>query len=166
MFPIDQVSKLHIQRDLEKAQKVIKGGFVMWWNMLHIICIWFWNSWKFEPFNLSLNFCSKIYHVSKFWDSPFFVRKFCDSSKFESFLPRIQFVTKRFEFWAISCIFHHVTNPPSMTFWAISRSKIYGQCCMGRKDPSRSKIYLSVLNFKKFICGSIRLIWKFRIAVK
>ena len=22
----------------------------------------------------------------------------------------------------ISCIFHHVTNPPSMTFWAISRS--------------------------------------------
>ena len=50
------------------------------------ICMWFWDSSKFEPFSFLFISARKIDHVSKFWDGSLFnlvVRKFWDSSEFE-----------------------------------------------------------------------------------
>ena len=68
----------------EIAQKAIEGANVTCWNMLHIICIWFWNGSTIEPFSFSLIFAQNIDHVLFSWDgSLFLARKSWDSSKFE-----------------------------------------------------------------------------------
>ena len=93
---------------LQFVQTVVNAGRMVRWlkksskeTMTHAsICIWFWDGSKFEPFIFLLFLPRNIDHVS-FGQSGslFLARKFWSGSKFESLLPRIQFL---FEFWAIS----------------------------------------------------------------
>ena len=124
LYPLDTGGTL---RELKKISKEPRSHGV--------ICMWSWESSKFETFSFPCFSLRNINHMSKTRErSLFLVRKSRESSKFE--LKKWAFSGKRhvidiskrklgilvriLSSLRITCILRHVILAPSMSFWALS----------------------------------------------
>ena len=133
------------------AQKVIEGGIASCRHM-HEILRWF-------NFKLAQNLRSRVktprwltFSDQKLWDSSKFEQKLESRYWLLRILSHLRVsglkkvshlgvLTRHRRFWAnlklshlkISCICLHVTIPPSITFWAISRTPAYSNSNLNRK---------------------------------
>ena len=104
-------------RYFEMAQKDIEGCHVTFWHM-HVILRWL----KVRTIQFLFNFCSKYWSRVKIlrWLT-FFSSKILRWLKIRIIFASNSISLRTLSHLKITCIYHHVTWHPSMSFWAISK---------------------------------------------